>query len=379
MKIAILTQPLGRNYGGMMQAFALQKVLKDMGHQVVTIDYQRPQPGFFYTYARQAYRLIKSIIGEEKIIINFESHFPYIFKNTHSFIENNILLSEYIDNEQGLKNNFDKNKYDAVIVGSDQTWRPRYSPNIYNFYLDFLRDNNSIKKIAYASSFGVEGWEYSAEETKKCAELVALFDAVSVREESGVALCKKHLEVDSDCVLDPTLLLEKNDYLELIGNRYQAGANQGVFTYFLDNNEEKKSAAEHIAKKLQTKTYSCQAKCNSNSRNLDDYKMPPVEDWLASFANAEFIITDSFHGVVFSIIFGKPFVAIVNEKRGAARFESLLKKINALNCLFYDANEVSSSIKDIDLFRADAGLLNKENFDVFKNASIKFIKDNLGS
>lgn len=345
MKIAIMTQPLGKNYGGIMQAWALQQVLKKMGHEVVTIDYNYPAPNFFYKQARLGYRLIKKIAGKRLAPLNFEKHFPYLLQHTHAFINKNIIISEYIDNDIALEHHFDRNKYDVIIVGSDQTWRPKYSPNIYNFYLSFIK-NIKIKRLAYAASFGVDAWEYSEEETKKCAELAALFDAISVREESGIHLCKQYLGVDSECVLDPTLLLSKNDYFDLIDDKWNEKSCEGVYTYFLDLNDEKMNAAEYIARDLDTYTYNCQAKYSlgdSSSKDLNDYKMPAVQSWLASFASARFVITDSFHGMVFSIIFGKPFVIIANNDRGVARFVSLLSKLNMLNHIAYN----SSSIIDI--------------------------------
>ena len=339
MKIAIMTQPLGKNYGGIMQAYALQKVLKDLGHSPITIDYQTKEGGFIYKKVRLAYRLAKKATGKRQAPINLESKIGYLTKHNQEFINANIVQSKYINESKKLKKHFKKNSYDAVIVGSDQTWRPKYSPNIYDFYLDFISKDKRIKRIAYASSFGVDDWEYSVEETKKCSKLAKLFDAISVREQSGVDLCKEYLGVDSELVLDPTLLLEKEDYLALIGDRYKADKSEGVFTYFLDKNEDKKKAAEYIANELSSRVYSCQAKHSLgdlNSNKLGDYKMPAIQDWLASFANAEFILTDSFHGMVFSIVFGKPFLVIVNKERGAARFESLLNKIGGLEHLVYE-------------------------------------------
>ena len=351
MKIAIMTQPLGGNYGGMMQAYALQKVLKDMGHEVVTINHHAPSKGAVYSLARLGFRLLKKVTGERKQPVNFEKHYSYIFQDTQAFVDQHITQSEYIDNDVDLKTHFDKNNYDAVIVGSDQTWRPMYSPNIHNYYLDFLEHNTKIKKIAYASSFGVDTWEYSAEETRRCAELAKLFDAISVREQSGVDLCEKYLGVESGCVLDPTLLLDKEGYLALIGDRYKGVQGEGVFTYFLDTNEEKESAAEQLAAKLGTHTYKCYANVGVSqptSANVEDYKMPPVEEWLASFANAEFVLTDSFHGMVFSIVFEKPFIAIGNHERGLSRFESLLKMFNLTEMLVLESKLKTSCLIERD-------------------------------
>lgn len=343
MKVAIMTQPLGKNYGGIMQAYALQKVLKDMGHSPITIDYQSKEPSIIYKKARLAYRLAKKIIGKRKAPINIESHIKLLTKDNQKFIDKYIAQSEYIDSTGSLKKHFKKNRYDAVIVGSDQTWRPKYSPNIYDFYLDFISKDKRIKRIAYASSFGVDDWEYSEEETKKCAKLVKSFDAISVREQSGIELCKNYLCVDSEFTLDPTLLLDKEDYLALIGNRYNDGESEGVFTYFLDKNEDKKKAAEYIANELGSHIYDCQAKRSLGDLSgvhLEDYKMPAVQDWLASFANAEFILTDSFHGMVFSIIFNKPFLVIVNKERGSARFESLLNEVDLGHRIIYEFSEI---------------------------------------
>lgn len=349
MKIAIMTQPLGRNYGGMMQAYALQKVLRDTGHEVVTINHHASSKGAVYNLVRLGFRLLKKVTGERKLPVNFEKHYSYIFHDTQAFVDKYIVQSEYIDNDQDLKSHFEKNNYDAVIVGSDQTWRPMYSPNIHNYFLDFLEHDTKIKKIAYASSFGVDTWEYSAEETRRCAELAKLFDAISVREQSGVDLCEKYLGVESECVLDPTLLLDKEDYLALIGDRYKGAQGKGVFTYFLDTNEEKESAAKQLAEKLRTHTYKCYANVGISqptSSNVEDYKMPPVEEWLASFANAEFVLTDSFHGMVFSIVFEKPFLVIANKERGAARFESLLSKIGMLDRIIATPSAINMAAKN---------------------------------
>jgi len=378
MKIAIMTQPLGKNYGGIMQAFALQKVLRDMGHEAVTVDYNSKQHGFMYKKIRLAYRFAKKITGKRKAAINFEKNIGFFTQDNQNFIDSNIVQSKYIDNNRDLKKHFKKNKYQAVIVGSDQTWRPIYSPNIYNYYLYFLSHKKNIKRIAYASSFGVDSWEYSEEETKRCAKLATLFNAISVRENSGVELCREYLDVDSQWVLDPTLLLDKKDYIELIGKRYKKGESKGVYTYFLDDNEDKIVAAQYTADTLNTHTYKCQAKRSLNdlnSNDLNDYKMPAVQDWLASFANAEFVLTDSFHGMVFSIIFDKPFLVIVNKERGAARFESLLCQIGSLKSLVAEPAEISKGL--IDIRSIEPLIKEKEKINSIKKTSLSFLKENL--
>lgn len=326
MKIAIMTQPLGKNYGGIMQAWALQQVLKRMGHEVVTIDRQPDQPSMAYKAARLAYRAGMKAIGKRKAPINFEKHLPTILQHTQSFIDQHLTMSEPLYNTKQLRAHFDRENYDAVIVGSDQTWRPKYSPNIYNFFLDFLEDKK-ILRIAYASSFGVDEWEYTEEQTKRCAELVKKFDAIGVREDSGVELCRKYLGVDATHVLDPTLLLDKQDYLDLIGSERIKDKTQGVYTYFLDKTAEKIALAEQASEELGESIFSCQASCSisADNKDIDEYIMPDPKDWLAGFVNASFVMTDSFHGMVFSSLTEKPFNVTNNSTRGTARFRSLLE------------------------------------------------------
>lgn len=344
MKIAIMTQPLGQNYGGMMQAWALQQVLKRQGHQVVTIDRRPDQFGLLYRTARFGYRLAMKMLGKRKAPLNLEKDYSHILSNTKSFIANNIVMSEPIDSTVKLKAHFERERYDAVVVGSDQTWRPKYSPNIENFFLDFLV-GIKIKRIAYASSFGVDDWEFTEEQTIRCAELAKLFDAISVREDSGIQLCRQYLGVDAQHVLDPTLLLRSTDYEQLIGEERLKEQSEGIFTYFLDKTPEKLALAEQAAKETGEKLFSCQAKLsinNNQSVDLADLVMPDPRDWLAGFANANYVLTDSFHGVVFSIIFKKKFKVLINSERGSARFLSLFKVLGI----------------DDDIFITDAGLTN---------------------
>ncbi|THG87340.1 polysaccharide pyruvyl transferase family protein [Pseudomonas sp. A-1] len=320
-----MTQPLGTNYGGIMQAWALQQVLKRMGHNPVTIDRQPDAKGLAYHAARLGYRTLQKALGKRKAPINFERHLPTILQHTRAFIDQNLSISEPLGSTAKLKAHFVREEYDAVIVGSDQTWRPQYSPNIENFFLDFL-EGFEIKRIAYASSFGVDEWEFTEEQTRRCAALAKRFDSISVREDSGVELCRKHLGVEASHVLDPTLLLDKADYQQLIGPERLSSKPYGVYTYFLDKTPAKQTLAQQASEQLDEPVYSCQARLSVTDEfqgSLDSFIMPSCLDWLAGFANCRYVVTDSFHGMVFSIIFGKPFFVIRNEGRGQARIESL--------------------------------------------------------
>ncbi|CAN7400606.1 glycosyltransferase [Pseudomonas sp. LjRoot71] len=372
MKIAIMTQPLGKNYGGIMQAWALQQVLKRMGHEVVTIDRQRDQPSMPYKSARLIFRTGMNIIGKRKAPINFEKHLPTLLQHTTSFIDQYITMSEPLYSTQQLREHFDRENYDAVIVGSDQTWRPKYSPNIYNFFLDFLEDKE-ILRIAYASSFGVDEWEYTEEQTQRCAELAKKFNAISVREDSGVHLCKKYLGVDASHVLDPTLLLDKETYEKLLDQTQSNTEPAGLYRYLLDPSPESEYILNTYSQHLSAQAFSTQAEQDFyrwSTNDLSKYVMPSPKSWIEGFQRATAVATDSFHGSAFSIIFKKPFITIVNKERGASRFSSLLGALNLTDRLLSPYDE----IKDLNTIDWPA---TEKRIDTQTAYSIDFLRNSI--
>jgi exopolysaccharide biosynthesis predicted pyruvyltransferase EpsI len=134
------------------------------------------------------------------------------------------------------------------------------------------------------------------------------------------------LGVDAVHLLDPTLLLDKSDYITLIKNANEPPSAGNLYTYILDSTFEESDIISFIATKLHLLPFSIMPKrfTRETQNSVEKCVFPPVTKWLRSFMDADFVVTDSFHGCVFSIIFNKPFVAIGNESRGMARFHSLL-------------------------------------------------------
>lgn len=376
MKVAILTQPLGKNYGGIIQNYALQVSISKLGGEPITLQRVHSKPSMVKLAVRLILRFLKRLKGSWKAPLYVEKHQNYFYKNTHHFIEQYINISKPIDNSSDLKNEFEQGQFLAVVVGSDQTWRPMYSPDIANYFLDFV-EQDSVIKVAYASSFGVDVWEYDESKTLQCAELVKKFDAVAVREVSGVALCEKYLGIHSEHVLDPTLLLTKEEYTALIEGYSNNKYSDGIFTYWLDKNSTKLSATTKIAKNLGLVTYTCYSHCSPNdmsSSNLDDYVLPPLQEWLSSFADAKLVLTDSFHGMVFSIIFEKEFFVVANKSRGASRFESLLRDLNLSDRLLNDASlleEAKNKSKPIDYATVN------QKLGLLRESSLAFLNDSI--
>jgi hypothetical protein len=223
----------------------------------------------------------------------------------------------------------ENDKYDAYVVGSDQVWRPCYNDHLMNNYLDFVENDKAIK-IAYSASFGVDQWETDEATTRQVAELAKQFDAISVREQSGIRLCKEYLGVEAVQVLDPTLLLDAEDYRKIYGK--QKNTEPYIATYVLDSNKDIQKMVKNIAKAtgLEIRPLG----------KLSAKGFASIEDWLAGIDGAKYVITDSFHGSVFSIIFGKQFITLGNESRGMSRFESLLNQFNLKERLVFNANDV---------------------------------------
>lgn len=344
MKIGILTQPLHNNYGGLLQNFALQTTLKKLGHESQTINIKNRENLKLRKYASLLKRTVLKLSGQKIRVRAWptEEEKEIISKYTQQFIKKNITTTDLITKKLDEKL-IDKYSFDAYIVGSDQVWRPKYSPQMSTFFLDFLENNSGVKKIAYAASLGVDEWEFSEPQTKEYKRLIKLFNAISVREDTAVELCKKHFGVDAAHMLDPTMLLARNEYISLVEKEKIEKSSGNLFTYILDPTDDKNSIINKISDKYKLKAFSVmQPKRFSdlNRKGIDECIFPPVEEWIRGFMDAEFVITDSFHGTVFSIIFNKPFISIVNESRGTTRFKSLLKLFQLGDRLVNEFSEI---------------------------------------
>lgn len=367
-KIAILTQaPVGTNYGSTLQTFALQVFLKRHNYEPTTIDRVR---GNDFSVLRTQISILKDELinlFSDRLVIT-PRIYNKVFKTQFDFVKSNINLSERIDNDLQLAKHFKKHSYDVVIVGSDQVWRPSYSPNIYNYFLDFLSGDKSIKKIAYACSFGTSEWEFSKDEKERCKELVKEFDAVSVREDSGVKLCREFFNIDSTLVLDPTFLLSKDDYVEL-ANSVTTPKRNGLFSYILDENDRIVEILNNLSSLLNLEHYTNQPKWRRNNiegKSLLELLHPRLENWLKAYEDSDFVVTNSFHGTVFCIIFNKQFLTIVNKGRGAARFSSLLDLFGLTNRMINEEDDfdtLSTILKDqIDFMPINEKLIKLKKF-----------------
>lgn len=341
MKLAIVTLPPRTNYGGILQAYALQTILIRLGHQVEVLQVQHPRKLPYrrmpLVYAR---RLIQKFILRRSDIRLFEEQWwnkkgtPSMCKYTDQFL-NKYLNLRLIHSINEIK----KTDYDGYIVGSDQVWRKNFfcsamQTPICDAFLSFTKDWE-VKRIAYAASFGTDTWEYTDEETAQCRLLLQLFDRITVREVSAVELCKQNLGADVAYVLDPTMLLTADDYQMLFERNKTPKSEGNMHCYILDLDSQKQALIDSIADERGLTPFNVLKYISYPIRDVTELTLSPVEQWLRAFYDAEFVVTDSFHACVFSILFRKQFVVYGNAYRGMARFSSLLSCFGLEDRLVY--------------------------------------------
>ncbi len=315
-KVAIVTMNLHFNIGTALQAYALQKIILNNGYDCDVITWTRKD------------RL----------------HF------CDTYIKMRILPTAQDYNQ------IKESDYDIFVVGSDQIWRKNtslkdYKENYINYpFLGFTANWNKVR-FSYAASFGTS-WQYNKIEDKKLTDILKQFNALSTRELNSVIDCKNNLGLDFKQHIDPTMLLNKEDYLKLCSN-IAINNNKNIFKYILHETENKTDFINESAKKL--------------GLPVVTHNKLYVVDWLAKMRDASLIITDSFHGVVFSIIFNKPFVYWNTRDGGKSRFETIEKLFNIQN----------RQIKDNFIITDD--LLKPANIDLSstRQTSLNYILKNL--
>ncbi|MGB3725032.1 MAG: polysaccharide pyruvyl transferase family protein [Glaciecola sp.] len=376
--IATLTLPLTNNYGGILQAFALQETLSQLGHTTMLINIKSPVHSNFQKRLEYIKQRIRKIIKNTPVFkpdFTSEADKKYINRNVQQFIDTYIATTK----EVSAYLTFDDLKqyeFESFVVGSDQVWRPDYSYYLANYFFEFLENVPAVKKLSYAASFGFESWKLTEDETSKCKQLIKSFDAISVREVAAESLCEKHLDAHATMVLDPTLLVPKEKYCELVEKASLDTPKGNLFCYILDRSEENEAFEKEVAKSLNAEAFGVMPRKdmkNLTQHNVDEFVFPPIEEWINGFIHADFVITDSFHGTVFAILFNKPFFAIGNTKRGLSRFSSLLNnfKLNERLILEPKKFEMEKLTDDINWEYVNSRLAQE------RERSLAFLTDNV--
>lgn len=339
MKIGILTFHCAHNYGAVLQCYALQETLKEMGHDVEVIDYKpdyliRPYKVFdiHRFLSRNPYLLLKRLIKEVLLLHTRTIHYTAF----HSFISKRLHISTTINGKNIPAD------YDIYIFGSDQIWNPQISKGFEPIYFGYLPFPKSTKKyVAYAAS--MECSSLSREYEIFYRNALENFDAISVRESALAKLLQPLTYKKIEVVLDPTLLIKSRIWMHLaktpnINKKY-------VLVYQILHNERTATIAQSVAQQLNAMVIEIKSpqKIYSSKHEL---ACESPESFLGWIKNASCIITTSFHGTAFSIIFNRPFYSIALNGWGDSRSRSLLQSVGLEDRMITGENEPKFSKVD---------------------------------
>ena len=308
MKIGLLTYHHSGSYGATLQCYATCKVLQQLGHDVTIIDLALAE----YSLSLKGLVVLPQRFYRERL---WKRIYP---KLTEKYTTSDELRDANLN-------------FDALVVGSDQVWNPDISKDLcLSFFLNFGGEN--VKRISYASSFGISKWPSKyIELLPKIKLALSRFDAVSTRERTGQIMLKENFGIESEIVLDPTLLLD--DYSELTGN---INPNDKLICFTMNHTPKQLKVVRDFAEFIGETPF--QIASILPFRGFRYVYPPTLPQWMRYIAGARFVVTDSFHGLVFCIIYHKQFVVITPDNGRNSRMKDLLKLIG-LESRFYQEND----------------------------------------
>ncbi|WP_302457744.1 polysaccharide pyruvyl transferase family protein [Bacteroides fluxus] len=303
MKIAILTFSQAFSTGALLQCYALATFLQKEGHTV---------------------KLLKSNLKVENSWIYYLNSITRCANFRHF-------------RKQFLPPNANKDEsFDLYIVGSDQVWNPDIPVKPLDYFFSFLP--STAKRISYAASFGMENWDYNDEFTQQVKNCLQRFSYITVREDSAVNICNDVFGCHADLVVDPTLLL--GDFENLYS--CSLATNSTLFYYRVSHKDNWGNLVDEIANDLNLTVSQYLPKkrfsflpimCGLNTI------YPSIQEWLNAVRSSSFILTDSFHTVVFAILNRKPFIVLPSVKSRMGRIVSLLSRLGIINRYFSTIEE----------------------------------------
>lgn len=319
--IGLVTTWFARNFGAIFTAFALYKYMENAGYSVLMI--RKPKELWTEHYNAPDRNSIALEFGARKYQISRE----YSLDAAPNIESLNISC-------------------DTFLVGSDQLWNPKVYAYKYYFFLDFV--NAEKRKISYATSVGAPHFEGTDKDKHYCSYYLNRFDSVSNREDEAVQMCRDEFGIYSTRVIDPVFLLNREEYNTMAEESQVKVDEKYIFAYILDGNSEKKKIIDMMSDKLGYKivcAYDIEhPEFSRNVMGYEDASIQKPEDWLWYIKYAEFVVTDSYHGGCFSIIFEKQFLCFINPLRGENRFKELFGRLGLLHHLI----NMNSSEADID-------------------------------
>lgn len=354
MKAAILTFQNSDNYGALLQAYALQEAVKKLGHDSEILNYISPNKNYSIINLKQI-NSIRSLLISLYLIPSKLKRKRHADNFRNQYLE--VSPKEYLYSDS-IK--ADKSNWDLFIAGSDQIWNYENTGFDKTFFLDFTEDN----KNSYAASFGVSNIPEDLKNEYK--DLLINFNKISVRENQGIEIIQELLDNEVEEVLDPTLLLDYNDWNQLIGESVEDEKYILIYSLFSSEKMYERIAVLSNENNIKVKVI------NGNGRKIKKYNFeiirPSFLEFVRLYRDAELVITDSFHGTIFSINFNTNFYSYDAGANNFSRISNVLNMFN-LQDRILDNNSKLESIDAIDFSSVNTKL----NYE--KKKSIEFLND----
>lgn len=334
MRIGLLTYHFSMNIGAMMQTYATCRALKDLGHEVLIVDIRQPEE----IHSGITNLIVKAVYAKRDCELR---RFRKLFYPP--------LTRRYMSLEELRR---DPPEVDCLLVGSDQTWNPGISgDSALAYFLSFGPED--VRRVSYASSFGISSWPEDSPLTDEVRAALNRFDHISVRETSGVSLLSDAFGLKVVQVCDPTLLFDGYD--EITGTVGESGE---LVVYKLDRTPEFYAGIGAVKRMA-----GMPARLLNNSFPVKGlrYTYPPgVREWICRLGGACMVLTDSFHGVAFSLLYRRNFVVVLNRNGKESRILDLLESVGLRGRAFDSMSDLAkdrSWLEPIDYKTVEPRLL----------------------
>ena len=372
-----------KNYGSQLQVLATLKKIEELGFETEIIRYKKKiSPTFIVQTLPRLFNIpfIQAKINSKKKRNRIDKHDQLrddVKKRNDRF---NKFVTDYFTNLSEQYNGWESlvrksnQNYDTFLCGSDQLWLP-HNLGSHFYTLEFANDDK--KKVAYATSFGVS--EIPNNLKKGYKKFLNRFQFLSTREIAGQEIIKELTGKNAKVVYDPTLLFNSEQWMKILPEE-KVISEKYIFCYFLGDNNEHRNQAEILSQKTGYKIVTIPFLDNFVERDLTfgDYKMFDIDtkDFVNLIRNAEYVLTDSFHGSIFSILNHKKFITFNRYTSGKgsrnSRIDSLCHLLN-LNDRRFEKNILDNIFNDIDYDNVEIKL------NELRNASISYLIDSLGA
>ena len=357
MKLGIITFHRATNYGAVLQTYALTKYLNDIGFETEVIDYRDNR-------VDNEYKLFPKKSSVKRIIKDI-LYFPIKNKKNKKFEEfrqSKIKISKQKYNNETLKNS--EKKYDYFITGSDQVFNYKLTDFDKNYFLDFVKENN--KKVSYAASLGMDSIPDDKKEEYK--SLLSKFSKISIREQQNKEMIEDLINKKVEVNIDPSFLISKDEWQKIAKKPKEENY---ILIFVMQRNKSIFEFAEKFSKETNCRIIYIANDYKRIVKGKYKYNLSP-EEWLGYFKYAKYVVTNSFHGLAFSILFEKNFYIELQKKPATAnaRMNNLLKKFKLEDRKIENGKYEKKDIEDWSYAREE---IEKEKTKTFEH--FKFIKE----